>query len=94
MNTILILLTFILGFAAELPAYAKLKERDKERFLQYWERSSYHEGVKDGYETGVWKVFETDGRGKKPCCAKPIQIIESNEITCAAFLLWCLWIVQ
>jgi hypothetical protein len=49
MNTILILLTFILGFAAELPAYAKLKER----FLQYWERSSYHEGVKDGYETGV-----------------------------------------
>ena len=53
MNTILILLTFILGFAAELPAYAKLKERDKERFLQYWERSSYHEGVKDGYETGV-----------------------------------------
>jgi hypothetical protein len=53
MNKMLIFMTVSLSFAAELPAYAKLKERDKERFLQYWERSAYHEGVKDGYETGV-----------------------------------------
>ena len=53
MNAILILITLILSFAAELPAYAKIKERDKERSLKYWERSAYHEGVKDGYETGV-----------------------------------------
>ncbi len=90
----LILITFIVCLAAELPAYANHKERDKKHYLEYWERSSYHEGFKDGFETGVSKVFETDGRGKKPFRAKPIQIIESNEITCAAFLLWCFCIVQ
>jgi hypothetical protein len=53
MNKMLIFMTVSLSFAAELPAYAKLKERDRERSLEYWERSAYHEGVKDGYETGV-----------------------------------------
>ena len=49
----LIFMTVILSFAAALPTYAKLKERDRERSLEYWERSSYHAGVEDGYETGV-----------------------------------------